>query len=111
MVRETCGNYVKMCFRLIMQNTHSFCTYTLVNHLRNIKLNIMADDNRNQTRQSGQQNQQTEQGRMDRGQRENSSDQHNIKNNPQRGSQWSNYQTRELSSDQGSSSEQDLSDE
>jgi hypothetical protein len=89
---------------------HSFCIYLTVNQLSNFKTKFMADNNRNQSNQTDQRNQQVEPRNTQSGQREDISTQSNDAN-PQRGTEWSNYQTRELSSNQNSSSTEDLSDE
>jgi hypothetical protein len=68
----------------------------------------MAEKNRNQPNQADQQ---VEQERTGSGQRQNISNENDIENNPQRGSEWSNYQTRELSSKQDNSAMKDLDKE
>ena len=72
----------------------------------------MADRNPKQQNQPGQRNQEGEQKNKQPWQRENVSSQENVDNNPQSGSEWSNYQTRELSTKEEEISSDDiLSDE
>jgi len=71
----------------------------------------MAENNRNQLNRTEQSDQQVEQRNTQSGQRENMSGQGTVENNPQRGSEWSNYQTRELSNKQRSSSTEDIDEE
>ena len=89
---------------------HSFCTLLPVNLLLISKRKIMADNNRNQQKPTERNQQQTEQERTRSGQNQNISGQ-NIEDNPQRGSEWSNYQTRELSSKEAGLSRSDLDEE
>ena len=68
----------------------------------------MAERNPNQQNQPGQRNQEGEQRNIQPGQRENASSQENVDNNPQSGSEWSNYQTRELSTKEEEISSDDI---
>jgi hypothetical protein len=71
----------------------------------------MAENNRNQSNRTEQNDQQVEQRNTQSGQRENIGGKGNVENNPQRGSEWSNYQTRELSAKQRGSSTENIDEE
>jgi hypothetical protein len=71
----------------------------------------MTENNRNQSNRTEQNDQQVEQRNTQSGQRENIGGKGNVENNPQRGSEWSNYQTRELSAKQRSSSTENIDEE
>jgi len=62
----------------------------------------MADNNRNQGNDQQRNSDASQDQRSGQeGQRSNTSSQGNEEQNPQEGSAWSNYQTRELGSEQG----------
>jgi hypothetical protein len=71
----------------------------------------MAEKNRNQSSQTEQRNENLDQENTQSGQRGNIKEENINVNNPQRGDEWSNYRTRELSGNQNTSSDENLSDE
>lgn len=70
----------------------------------------MEERNRNQSSQTEQRNENLDQ-RNTQQQRGGSEEQNVNVSNPQSGDEWSNYRTRELSGNQNSSSDENLSDE
>ncbi|MGN6400206.1 MAG: hypothetical protein ACTHMD_07130 [Flavisolibacter sp.] len=70
----------------------------------------MEERNRNQSSQTEQRNENLDQ-RNTQQQRGSSEEQNVNVSNPQSGDEWSNYRTRELSGNQNSSSDENLSDE
>lgn len=70
----------------------------------------MEEKNRNQSSQTEQRNENLDQ-RNTQQQRGSSEEQNINVSNPQSGDEWSNYRTRELSGNQNSSSNENLSDE
>lgn len=71
----------------------------------------MAENNRNRNVETNQQNQNIGQKNTQTGQRENIRDQSGTFQNPQEGDQWSNYRSRELSSNPEQSSNQNSNNE
>ena len=71
----------------------------------------MAEKNRNQSSQTEQRNENLDQENTQSGQRGNIKEENINVNNPQSGDEWSNYRTRELSGNQNTSSDENLSDE
>ncbi len=72
----------------------------------------MTDTNRKQTQQTGQRSQDTEKSTPQTGQQQNTSMQNEeAEENPQSGSEWNNYRTRELSTNENVSPDDILSDE